>query len=541
MKRLNLKKDVSNLPLLFDFSAPETTATESPAPVATPAPAAQPVKDPQPARPSVFDTLLAKVMDYAAQSNIAGLLRMVTYKAFICLSNTQRFYNIPQSGSVLPFHKTGWVAGGQRWYQGPIDALSVLASENHTNDGEYIKTLHLDLAALDEDGTVKILPVKVVYDAPYDGNLQVVEINVGKWTAQKKAYRQLLFPQDEASLGEIVEKCRPWVKPWLEEHGYHLKRYLAAPWMETLDKAGYRFVSNYLRYSPESLFDSSDMDRINRLTQPGTKPANIFKTEKCVYANLKDKTSLATWDLYRRMVKGEKLNQDTIRQAIDRNYNERDMETISSILGVRYGERTVFTWNSLMNYLNRIDMNEALEGSEPLGILNDYLHMCAQLDMQPRIDGDSLKREHDIAARLVRNRRDEELEREMKRNAEMAKAARPFLEYHEDVFFIRPIYEQEDLLDEAKQQHNCVASYGPRIVAGQSIVLQMRETRSPRVGLITVELSPDLKTIRQKLLAYNQPIRNKAQTEFLERWHKHVKAAAAAALDQSRQEMEAAA
>ena len=55
----------------------------------------------------------------------------------------------------------------------------------------------------------------------------------------------------------------------------------------------------------------------------------------------------------------------------------------------------------------------------------------------------------------------------------------------------------------------------------------MRETAHPEKSLVTVELSPDLKTIRQKYLAYNQPIRNKSISDFLDRWHQHIKAAAA--------------
>lgn len=69
-----------------------------------------------------------------------------------------------------------------------------------------------------------------------------------------------------------------------------------------------------------------------------------------------------------------------------------------------------------------------------------------------------------------------------------------------------------------EQQHNCVASYGQRIAAGQSYIYVMREVAHPDKSLITIELSPNGKTIRQKFLAYNKPIHNKSQSEFIERW-----------------------
>ena len=44
-------------------------------------------------------------------------------------------------------------------------------------------------------------------------------------------------------------------------------------------------------------------------------------------------------------------------------------------------------------------------------------------------------------------------------------------------------------------------------------------------SLVTIELSPDCKTIRQKFLAHNQVIRNKAINDFIDRWHRQLNAA----------------
>ena len=93
--------------------------------------------------------------------------------------------------------------------------------------------------------------------------------------------------------------------------------------------------------------------------------------------------------------------------------------------------------------------------------------------------------------------------------------------YEEEVYFIRAIKGQDDLIDEASQQHNCVASYTHRIIKGESLIYVMREKSLPNKSLITVELSPNGLTIRQKYKAYNKPINNKSQTEFLERWLKY--------------------
>ena len=192
-------------------------------------------------------------------------------------------------------------------------------------------------------------------------------------------------------------------------------------------------------------------------------------------------------------------------------FKPKELDTLNSILGIRHNDKPVFTVTTLVNYLNRLDMYEAISTQEALPLLNDYLHMCRSLNMPPRIDGDSLKREHDIAARLTREQRNRIAEEEMRKHKEQeqreieegnSKLARA--EYHENIYFIRPITDYNDLLDEAIQQDNCVASYASRIARGESRIFTMRETAHPEKSLVTIELSPDCKTIRQKYLARNQ-------------------------------------
>ena len=50
------------------------------------------------------------------------------------------------------------------------------------------------------------------------------------------------------------------------------------------------------------------------------------------------------------------------------------------------------------------------------------------------------------------------------------------------------------------------------------LIYDMRETAHPDRSLITVEINPECDRIRQKYLAFNQPISDAKQNEFLERW-----------------------
>lgn len=295
---------------------------------------------------------------------------------------------------------------------------------------------------------------------------------------------------------------------------------MMCPQIELLDKAGYKFVDQ-LTYYPNRI-DNETVTAFNRLIKfernPG-KLQNIFKTTKEVCKILKNEHKLEVWNSIRKLEKFSKSSPDEIQVVYDNHYRERELANIQNILQQQYHNKNVFTFSSLVNYLNRLDQYEAIGTEEALQLLKDYLESCRLLDMEPRIDGDSLKREHDVAARLVRERRNEI---EAERMANGCKKLQQY-NYENERYIIRGIRDYEDLLDEAKQQHNCVASYSHKIAAGTSLIFVMRRKTVPDRSFVTIELSPDLSTVRQKYEAHNQPLRNKEATEFIEEWQKHCK------------------
>ena len=343
-------------------------------------------------------------------------------------------------------------------------------------------------------------------------------ISLDKWTTPRfqKLMLGMTFLQDKNTLFSILEKVNPYTAAWTKTCGADPQNLLMSPQLETLCKAGYGFAEKFLSYDQ---LDEENCNYFNRLCAVGSKPKTIFKTSKVIYSVLKNETNMELWDCYRRLDKTGKIKEDNVAQAYGQHYGTKDLYYINSILAKRYNDKPVFTWDTLVNYLGRLDTFEAIEKQEAFVLLNDYLSMCNQLQMEPRIDGDSLKREHDVAARNCRTKRDEILNCQMTENCEKMKK----YNYKEGVYFIRAITSHDDLLDEANQQHNCVGSYGHRIANGTSYIYVMREVARPDQSLITIELAPNGKTIRQKFLAYNRPIHNKSQSEFIDRWLKYCK------------------
>ena len=345
-----------------------------------------------------------------------------------------------------------------------------------------------------------------------------ISFKLKKWKVYTK-YPNLaksLVINDEYSLWNILRKTNPYGYVFAKESRIEKPiLMLTSPQLEQLSKAGFEFAERAYK----GYLDDDGIECLNRLIQPGRKIKNIFKTTKDVYNVLKNESNLEIWDVYRKMAKTGKLGKDTIQQAYWRNFREDELTRINLILGFKYEGKSVFTWESLMNYLQRLDTFQAISSKEAFPLLHDYLRMCDTLEIKPRIDSDSLKREHDVTARTIREKRDEIMERKMKSACDYLKVN----DYTEKTFFIRGIRDYADLIDEAKQQRNCVGGYGNAIINHQSLIYVMRETASPEKSLITVELNSDMNQIRQKYLACNQMIHNKAQTEFLERWLKLVK------------------
>ena len=342
--------------------------------------------------------------------------------------------------------------------------------------------------------------------------LEKMEFSKWKVFAKYPEPGSYMLLNSELDLWDILERTNPYGMETAKQYDCtNPLLFFTWPQLEQLIKAGYDFVENGIRGFWRQ---TKEIDAFNRLTQPGTKLKNIFKTSKDVYTTLRGETDLEIWDVYRKMAKTGKLTKETIEQAYWMHFDADDLKTVNSILNRRHSGKPVFTWHTLMNYLQRLDTFQAISAREAFPLLNDYLSMCEQLEIQPRIDSDSLKREHDVTARTIREKRDEILEKKMENACEYLSEN----DYSEDVFFIRGIRNHSDLIDEAKQQRNCVGSYGQRIINHQSLIYVMRETARPNRSLITVEINPECDRIRQKFLAFNQPVTDKKQNEFLERW-----------------------
>ena len=356
----------------------------------------------------------------------------------------------------------------------------------------------------------------------------VDKITLNNWIQSKG----LRFAQIEhlvnSNMPSMVSKyAAAFVEDYLAGHTINcVKPYYAmlyvAPQIEQLSKAGYVVADEMMRCA-SSVYSSRDsknpeFSAFERTFKNGSNPKKIFTLPKIAYTALKDETDVRLWDSLRKMVRTGKLQAEDVRYVYESGYTDKELNQCNEILAKKFHGEPIFTWRTLSEYLDRLDMYEAISRYEAFQLLSNYLRMCIQADVKPNINSDSLKREHDVMARLVYQGCNEEDKKAMEGKC-------GFLEinnYQEETFFIRGVRDYDDLYQEAAQQRNGIIFSAKSIAAGKTWLYVMRETRNPDKSLVTVVLAPDGKTIYSQYMAYRRPVRSKAQKDFLKRWLKWV-------------------
>ena len=361
-------------------------------------------------------------------------------------------------------------------------------------------------------------------------SIEVKSFDISEWTpATEIPVETCALINSHDMLAEIFERKNKYAHAFFRDKGMGsdnmdktLMIGLAHPELEQLSKAGYNFADYLLTYKRVT---PSEWAAYGRLCRPATALKDIFKTSSSVYKALKNENDLSVWDMYRKMEKTGKIkNADEIAKLNRVDFGKKELTVINSVLNAKHNGKSIFTLQSLINYLDRLDTYEAIDAREALPLLQDYIGCCRTAGIEPRVDGDSLKREHDIAARMCRELRQKEYESSYEEAFKNACHKLAEFDYAEGTFSIRAIRDIDDLYDEAKQQHNCLAGYVHRIANHDANIFVMRDNNQPDKSLITVSVDKigGRYVITQKLRAYNQPIRNKAQTEFLNRWINYV-------------------
>lgn len=350
-----------------------------------------------------------------------------------------------------------------------------------------------------------------------------------------------LFKEDNpySALQEYKEKITKKIEDYNRNywrHGYHSMykgrgedlayaiTYLKYPQIEKMVKSDFDSVVN------NWIHDHNNLQLYPRSFKDGNNMNDVTRLPKFAWQLLKDEgltKDIAKWNEFRVWIQKDNLSKEQLETII--NLQVRDMQTIKairSILNAEYNGKKLYTLDSLLNYLSRVDMYQAIRTEEAIIILRDYIKMAIDCNIEPITNSNSLKREHDVTMRnhqIVLQAKREEYQASLgipfkERSKELSK-----YEFKDDKLQVIVPKEMEDLLQEGRNNNNCVGGYIERFAKGTSNIFFIRKNDDPEKSYITIEVNNDFSGVRQAYYGSNRDITNVEDLNFINKWVEHIK------------------
>lgn len=278
------------------------------------------------------------------------------------------------------------------------------------------------------------------------------------------------------------------------------------------------------------IHDSSNLQLYPRSFKNGNNMNEVTKLPKFAWQLLKDEgltRDITKWNEFRVWIQKDNLSKEQLETIL--NLKIRDTQTIKAfrgILNAEYNGKKLYTLDSLLNYLSRVDMYQAIRSEEAIIILRDYIRMAIDCNVEPVTNSNSLKREHDVTNRnhqLILQAKREEYQASLgipfkERSQELAK-----YEYKNDDLQVIVPKEMEDLLQEGRNNNNCVGGYIESFAKGRSNIFFIRKNDNPEKSYITIEVNNDFSGVRQAYYSSNREITNQQDIKFIDNWVEHIK------------------
>lgn len=152
-------------------------------------------------------------------------------------------------------------------------------------------------------------------------------------------------------------------------------------------------------------------------------------------------------------------------------------------------------------------------------LYKDYLKFAKQLGLDLKnkryLFPDNLKTMHDKYEKQIKVMEEERIKKCIEKRLETLLNN----VFKNKEFVIFPAASVADLINESKQQNNCVRTYAEKYANGECDIYFMRKIDTPNVSLVTVEVRNN--KVVQKRTKNNQQT-NKKQDKFLNTWEKKV-------------------
>ena len=271
--------------------------------------------------------------------------------------------------------------------------------------------------------------------------------------------------------------------------------YAKYPHIEQLLKANFLVgpISSML-----SCYWKSDSGKFEKLFHKGTTLQEITGLKNYMIPFVKDIDEWSTYEETTRfLMKNAKGKEDCeLWDTIAGDLGITRVREIKYLLNNGY-----FTLKTLKNYLDRLDMHQAIGKYEGVILTKKYVVNCKKLKIDPVFDQPSIKRDLDVTNREILRAANALVDQKFIDATSKYK----YLEYENDKFKVVVPKDAADLRQEGCSQHNCVNGYKNGIADGYYKVLFVRRKSRPDKSYVTMEIRDNINgpMIVQYKAAYN--------------------------------------
>lgn len=217
------------------------------------------------------------------------------------------------------------------------------------------------------------------------------------------------------------------------------------------------------------------------------------------------------------------VDRSYLEFMIENNITSSELEVLSKIKIkdielIRYLNK-FYNLDSLLKYCKPIDLYNYKLKPENVHEYLDYLKFAKELGFNLRdkkyLYPKHLKQKHDEFMEQVKINKDKKINRKIK--AKYKKLLKNQFQNHKYIIF--PAQDIESLIEESKQQNNCVKTYAERIANDKCDIYFMRYLKTQEKSLVTIEVKNN-KVVQQRIKNNDQTTLE--QKKFLERWEQKV-------------------
>ena len=409
------------------------------------------------------------------------------------------------------------------------NTLNILVDGVETDDGDVFLRIHGVHKTRDLDGEliVGVNPlVKTAYTPEYTEYILVSpEGNITFFNEGGKEMDRMITPKEERNndqevyfSDEVVEVIKnskaikgtgfaEWMNSGASPRYFEYLK--GMPCLEIFSKMGMNalvrdILDKDLSDIPQYLKKTGKDSRMSKLTKP---QINSLR---------KSSVSLKCLIAYMRV-----LNRDP--DALYEEFNDiasRSHERhILDIMCVGVPGMTVA---KIKDYMYRVDDAQCCPPSESMQLWSDYLRMLRNLEADltdtKLVYPNSLKREHDKAARKVEQVNNDR----MKERFEKKAAENEWLAYKGKKLSVLIPHQMTELFDERRKLNHCVGTYARYVADGTSIIAFIRRNENTAEPYCTVEIRGK-NIVQAKGFANRQGVLFPGVKEFLNEWSKEKK------------------